>query len=367
MNEPKLVSVFVPSLRGGGAERAMLIFAGELSRRGYRVDFVATKAAGPLVSLVPSGVRVVDLAQERTFRALPKLVDYIRRERPAVMFSSVMHVNVISCIATKLAGVETATIVRESNAPVSEPKRTLSRWLTFKLLPWTYPWAKGIIAVSSGVASELVSIRSKLESLVKVCPTPVVSDEMLELGDRPIDHPWFRAGEPPVVLAAARLQPHKGFSTLLRAFADLREERHLRLMILGEGPERARLEEEARNLGVSEDVALPGFVTNPFPFMRRASAFVLCSEYEGLPNVLIQALAFGTPCVATDCPSGPAEILLNGRFGSLVPVGSRAALKEGIADALRSGRRPDAAESMRERFGVEAAASMYLEVAGLPA
>ncbi len=364
-NSKSPIAIFIPSLRGGGAERAMLLFAQELLRRGYSVDLVVTQKSGPLSEMIPVGVTLIDLNQTRTIKALPGLVRYLRSRRPRALYSTIVHANVIAVLAGVLARTKTPVIIRESNAPVSEPKATWSRWVTFKLVPWTYRWATGIIAVSEGVAAELTAIDPRLAKTMQAIATPVISKELFDLAEEPLKHPWFQPSEPPVILGVARLQPHKGFINLVRAFREVRAERQVRLVILGEGKEREAILREVASLGLCDDVELAGFVLNPFPYMKRAAVFVLASEYEGLPNVLIQALALCTPSVATDCPSGPREILQGGALGTLVPMRDVPALADGIRTALSSERRRDAANSVQERFGVESATLRYLGIAGL--
>jgi glycosyltransferase involved in cell wall biosynthesis len=234
------------------------------------------------------------------------------------------------------------------------------------MLPRTYKLARAVIAVSEGVATELRAIDSALSPLVKVIGTPVISDEMIQLGEEEPAHPWFRSGEPPVVLAAARLQAHKGFLTLIRAFAVFRRSHTARLVILGEGPERKTLEAEIARLGLDSEVSLPGFFQNPFAFMKRARVFVLSSEYEGLPNVLIQAMALGTPVVATDCNCGPAEILAGGALGELVPVGNVDAMAEALGRSIGLRGSEEARLSVLKRYSAERVTTEYLRLAGLP-
>jgi len=190
---------------------------------------------------------------------------------------------------------------------------------------------------------------------------PVVSPELYEKADAPLEHPWFRSNQPPVILGVGRHYPQKGFDTLLRAFARVRQETPARLVILGEGPERPNLERLASELGVAADVDMPGFDPNPFRYMKRAGVFVLSSRYEGLPNVLIQAMACGCPVVSTDCPNGPAEILDGGRYGALVPVDDVEAMARAIVRALLGQVAPAPADWL-EQFRVEVVAEQYLRV-----
>jgi glycosyltransferase involved in cell wall biosynthesis len=343
----------------------MLVFASELLRRGYRVDLLTATFEGALKGIIPSGVRVVNFNTRRLSHGLFKLVGYLRADSPLALYSTITNANVIAALANRLAGVDTKVIVRQSNVPISEPKVNLKKRLTFGLLPIAYRWTDGIIAVSEGVAAELAAIDKRLASRIRVINTPVVSEEVLRQGEAPNHHPWFRAGEPPVVLAAGRLVTHKGFITLLEAFKQVRRNRVARLLIIGEGRDRALFEAKVRELQLEDDVSLPGFQTNPFAFMSRAAVFVLSSEYEGLPNVLIQAMAFGTPVVSTDCKSGPRQILEDGRLGKLVPVGDVDGLARGIEQALDLPRQEESKQLIFRRFGAASATDAYLQMAGL--
>jgi glycosyltransferase involved in cell wall biosynthesis len=199
---------------------------------------------------------------------------------------------------------------------------------------WSYPWADGIVAVSQGVADDLAQQIGIPRERIQVILNPIVTPELQRKAKAPLEHPWFSPGQPPVVLAVGRLHPQKDYPTLLEAFAQVRQARPARLLILGEGGERSRLEALIHQLGLEEDVSLPGFVENPFAYMSHASVFVLSSRWEGLPTVLIEALYCGAPLVATDCPSGPREILANGQYGRLVPVSDVRALAKAVEVTL---------------------------------
>ena len=361
------IAVFVPTMHGGGAERAMLMFSRELLSRGFLVDLITTRLEGPLRALIPEGVSVIDLQSKKTSLALRPLVRYLRETRPAALYSTIMNANVVAALAGKIAGGGIKTIVRESNAPLSTPKKSLSQWVTFKAAPYLYRLTDGVIAVSNGVAEELGVMAPKLADRVRVISTPVISGEVIAQGDEPVDHPWFVHRDKPIILSAARLEPHKGFLTLVRAFSKIREKQDARLVLLGEGTLQQRIEAEIQELGLEERVAMLGWVKNPFAYMSKADVFVLASEFEGLPNVLVQAMAFGTPIVATDCRSGPAEILAGGRFGTLVPVKDEEALAHGLLHALTLPRQHEAMAHARATYGAERAVDSYLEMAGIRA
>ena len=361
------VAVFIPSVHGGGAERAMLVFCGELVELGLSVDLLTVRLEGPLRKLIPAGVSVIDLKSRRTTLAIPKLVAYLNRAKPAALYSTIMNANVVAAVARVLSKTQTPTILRESNAPLSSPKNTVSRWVTYKVAPFLYQFTNGIIAVSQGVADELGVMAPRMKERIRVIPTPIVSDELIRQGDAHVEHQWFTNHDKPIILSAARLERHKGFFTLLRAFAELRATHDVRLAILGQGSMREQIQAEIVRLGLEEHVALLGFAHNPFAYMSKADVFVLASEFEGLPNVLVQAMAFGTPIVATDCKSGPAEILCEGRFGTLVPVGDVQALARGLGEALGQPRHLEAMAHARSVYGARNAAHEYLAMAGLVA
>jgi glycosyltransferase involved in cell wall biosynthesis len=223
-----------------------------------------------------------------------------------------------------------------------------------------YPGATGIVATSEEMADDLAEFVRIPRERIQVIYNPVVSPEIYSLAEEPLLHPWFEHGAPPVVLGVGRLTKAKDFPTLIRAFYLLRSRRPARLVILGEGEERAYIESKVRVLGIQGDVDLPGFTPNPFPYMRQAAVFVLSSAWEGLPNALIQALALGTPVISTDCRSGPREILNDGAFGKLVPVGDDAAMSSAIEEALRDGS-CTVPETALDRFRRDTVAKAYLE------
>lgn len=333
-DETRRLALFLPSLRGGGAERVMVHLARGFAERGFQVDLVLAKAEGPYLAEVPPSVRVVDLRASRVLFSLPGLVRYLRKERPYALLSALNHANVIVCLAHRLARVPSRLVISEhTTLSASRPQNARGRLLPW-FMRWTYPWADAVIAVSQGVAEDLVRTLGISAERVKVIYNPVVDDDLLTKSKEPLDHPWFTEGAPPVILGVGRLTEAKDFPNLIRAFALVRAQRPARLMILGEGELRPQLEALVHELGLQDDVALPGFVENPYAYMARAAVFVLSSRWEGFGNVLVEAMACGTPVVSTDCPSGPREILDHGKYGRLVPVGDVKSLAESILKAM---------------------------------
>lgn len=333
---PGPVAFFLPSLCYGGAERVAINLARGFADRGMATDLVVVNGRGEFAAEIPLGVRLVDLGASRVIFGLPALAAYIRRERPAAVISFMDHAGIVALWARRLSGTSTPVIctAHTTLAQATRNSSTLRNRLLPALVRASYPSADEVVAVSHGVARGISQASGLPLSRIRVIYNPVISKELLSHVQQTPDHPWFGPGEPQVILAVGRLAPAKDFGTLLKAFAEVRRQRPVRLMILGEGDERAALTALAANLGVAEDVALPGFRENATAYMAAAAVFVLSSAWEGLPTVLIEALAAGTRVVSTDCPSGPREILQDGRLGALVPVGDAAALAKAIVDTL---------------------------------
>ena len=234
--------------------------------------------------------------------------------------------------------------------------------VALRLLKFLFPVADRIVAVSQGVADDLSEMHPAISARVATIYNPVVRAEMVEQAAAPVNHSWFETETAPVVVSVGRLATVKDHATLLRAFAEVLRSRQARLVILGEGPERGNLLELAACLGVSQNVDLPGFKVNPFAYMSWAKVFALSSRYEGFPNVLVQAMACGTPVVSTDCRSGPTEILEDGRWGQLVPVGDWQSMAEAIMKTLDNPVPSDLLVARASAFSADASIDRYLEV-----
>lgn len=362
---PVDLAIYLPSLTGGGAERIMVTLANEVAQKGYAVDLVVALAEGPFLEDVSPKVRVVDLKSKRVLTSLPGLVRYLRRERPKSMLSAMNHANVIAILATRLSGCGTRLLVSEHENLSLALSRKIS-WRTrivLSLMRRIYPWADGVIAVSFGLRDDLVQLFGLSPEKVSVIYNPIVTPSLLEQAREPVDHPWFNADATPVILGAGRLTVQKDFATLVRTLAKVREKQDCRLVILGEGELRNELQVLVDSLGLQAHVLLPGFAKNPFAWMAHADVFVLSSVWEGFGNVLAEAMACGTPVVSTDCPSGPAEILENGKWGRLVPVGDASAMAEAILETL-SAFSPTSEElaTRAMAFGSSVIADQYIEL-----
>lgn len=359
------VTFFMPSLRGGGAERVMFDLAKGMAARGYTVDMVVLNRSGAVIDVSGSGVNVIDLERARAATALPALISYLRKRRPPVMLSTLEHTNVLAVVATKLVG-GTRLVIREANTPSEDGARDGVKGLMVRLaMRVTYHGAATVVAVSQGVADSLSSVFGITPSRMQVIASPVITDRLRQGAGEAPTHSWFNDGGEPVVLAVGRLVEQKGFDTLIRAFAKARERVPSRLVIFGEGPLREELSALATSLGVADSVQLPGFERNPFAHMANCRLFVLSSRWEGLPNALIQALASGASVVSTDCPSGPREILDGGVHGALVPVDDTDRMAEALVAGLVSERAP-LPEEWFSRYDAGLVISRYLAALGLP-
>jgi glycosyltransferase involved in cell wall biosynthesis len=335
------ITLFLPSLDGGGAERVFVQLANEFAALGLRADLVLAAARGPYLSEVAAGVRIIDLGAQGVMRALPKLVRYLRAERPDVVLSALDHSNVIAILACRIARTGTRCVISMRSVPsaVYREEKLARKWVLPALMRRSYGRADRIIANSQGVASDLISNFQVPAEKVSIIYNPLDLELIRRLSRERVENPWLSSGSTPMILGVGRLDVLKDFPTLIRAFSIVRSQRDCRLVILGEGPDRRALESLVVELGLQKDVCLPGFVNNPFAWMRVATVMVCSSLTEGCPNALMQALACGTPVVSTDCAGGCSEILEGGRWGRLMPVRDPRAMAAAILATMEGAER----------------------------
>ena len=363
-----VIAVFISFSGQGGVERMVTSLTRGFVELGQTVDLVLVRAEGPHLERVPPQVNQVPLGARHGLLALPALAGYLRRHRPAALLAAKDRAGRIAVLARALAGTDTRIVLRlGTNLSTAMAGRSaLERGLRYWPIRALYPRVDQIVAVSAGVADDTARIARIPRDGIRVIRNPVVTPELLAEAALPCPHPWFSPALPPVILGVGRLQRQKDFPTLIRAFNLVRQGRPCRLVILGEGTARAELTALIRQLGLTAEVDLVGFQSNPYPFIARASLFALSSAWEGSPNALTEAMALGTPVVSTDCPSGPRELLDGGRFGPLVPVGDHQALAAAMSTTLD---RPQAAETLRSsvaEYRQETSARAYLEALGVP-
>lgn len=370
LKQPPLhIAILLTGLTGGGSQRRMLTLARAFVERGQSVDIVVPDASGSFRERVPSGARVVSLdatlgripqlAARKSLRmlaALPALARYVRARTPDVLLSSATPANLAA-----LAAGDGVPVVACVNVPISQSTAPRTRPLLGRLVRRFYPRAAAIIAVADALAADTAASTGVARDKIVSIASPIAVDEIQALAAQAPDHPWFAPGEPPVILGVGKLKPQKDFATLLRAFAEIRRHRSARLLILGEGEQREALARLAAELALGCDVALPGFVANPFAYMARAALLVSSSRWEGFSNVIAEAMACGCPVVATNAAGGGGSDFLRD-CGEVVPVGDHAAL---AAASLRLMERPPPKQRLVERareHPVDRAASLYLNV-----
>ena len=357
------IAMVLPDLRGGGAERVAVNLANSFIQRGYVVDMVLLSATGEFLADLLPGIRVVDMKVSRLRNALFPLMRYLHQTRPAALLACMWPLTVIALLARTLALVPTRVLVAEhttwSRGEIASS--SWGRWKVGNTMHYAFPGADGIVTVSNGAADDLARFANIDRNGITVIYNPVVGDAKPP-ASAPLAPAGWWTGPHRKVLAVGTLKTIKDYATLLQAFARLRQQVDARLLILGEGECRPALEVQARQLGIEASVFMPGFVKDISSYYQQADLHVLSSTGEGLPTVIIEALAVGTPVVSTDCPSGPREILCHGQFGRLVPVGDAAALALAMSDSLAATHDTAALKARAQDFSIDKAVDQYLDL-----
>ena len=356
------IAFYIPSFDGGGAERVMVNLANGMAERpDIDVDFIVTQKIGPLEGDVSEKVNLVNLNSKRIITSLVPLTTYIRKKQPDFLVSALNTANIVSILAKLLSLRKTILLVTVHNTlsmAASNPKFRRTRLIP-KLMSSLFPIANGIVTVSKGVAEDLASVTGLNRDSIEVIYNPVITPEVRTLSQQPCTDAWVNDPTTPTLLGIGRLSPQKDFANLLEAVAIVVKQRPVKLIILGEGDLREDLEAQIADLKLTQYVKMPGFVKNPYSYMKNADLFVLSSQWEGLPTVLIESLFCNTKLVSTDCPSGPKEILAAGRYGLLVKPKDPTDLARGILETLDNNNVLIPDESW-ERYTLEYSISHYL-------
>lgn len=366
---PPDIALFLPTLYSGGAERVQLNLADYFVGRGLRVDLVVCKHFGSLKDQVPRGVRLISLESRRVVFSVPAYLRYLQIARPPAVLSSVENANIVSCVGKLLSSSRHQLVVRLDNSLLEQGSlpNQLHRWFMLAAVASTFHAADAFVAVSSGLKRQLSRLPGLRQKPIHLIYNPIIHKGFdAQLASKPALPSTIGPGEP-LVLAVGRLHRQKGYASLLRAFALVVRRKPAHLVILGEGGDRDKLQDLANSLGISDRVHFLGYAPNPLAYMRRADVFVLSSIAEGFGNVIVEALASGTPVISTDCPHGPNEILAGGRYGTLVRVGDDAQMGQAIIEKISSPKQPmpeDLDEHLK-RFTIETIGERYLECLGL--
>lgn len=340
--EKQKIAIFLPTLAGGGAERAMITISNGLGKK-YAVDLVVSNASGSYRDEIDNSVKVVDLKSKSLRWSFFKLISYINSEKPDTVISALASANIVCSVARIFTKKKFKLILSERAAVIAALKdnpRWQARIMPF-LIKMTYPYADFIVCVAKDIANELIEVFGLKNDKVKVIYNAVITEKLIEDSLKEFHNPYFDHSEIPMILGVGRLTSQKNFASLIHAFSSIRKKHKSKLVILGEGPLLDDLINLSKELNVYDDVYFPGFVQNPFVWMKHAKVFVLSSNYEGLPNALIQAMACGTQVVSTDCPTGPSEILEDGKWGFLCPVNDNQSLAQGITNILENDTQVD--------------------------
>lgn len=365
----KRLAFFVGTMEGGGAERVMLNLANHFADDGYQVDLVLAQRIGPLLQDVSEKVTIIDLKVNRAWNYIGPLVRYFYQARPDAMLVATTILNILAITSKALAFSRTRLVVSEHIDIISYAASgglQRAKWVKMAIRLF-YPWANSIVAVSNGAADGLAKFSGIKRQRISTIYNGVVDKQKLEMAKEYPQHAWFKNKKLPVLVAVGRLEAQKDYPNLLKAFSLVLKEVDARLLVLGEGVLRKSLEQLVDELNIGEQVSLPGFVDNPFSYLAHADIFVLSSKFEGLPTVLIEALACGSAIVSTDCPSGPDEILEHGKYGFLVPTSDHEQLAQAIIKTLKG----EAKISREDRqtkglsFSVKVAVENYSQVLGL--
>ena len=367
MSDHMHIAFFLPALNSGGAEKNTVLLAEEMARLGHRVDILLVKRGGAFLKHVPANVRLIELNGKGMLRSLLPLKHYLAIDTPDALIAGLPGPNSVAVMAKLLLGktlrtkiIITQHIMFSCNVAAFRGVRSRVRhWVARRL----FPHADAVIAVSQGVAADLLLEIPPLEPRkIKVIYNPVNIARAHTLAQEDISHPWLEDKITPVLIAVGRLMPQKDYPNLIAALTHVRD---VRILICGEGTEQAKnaLIKDIEDKGLKDRVDLLGFVDNPFALLARADMLVLPSRFEGFGNVLIEAMAVGTPVVSTDCPSGPAEVLNNGAFGALVPVGEPEALAAAIKKSLDTPiASPEQLKSRAKDFDIKTVAQNYLNL-----
>lgn len=369
LTNKKKVSFFIPTLNAGGIEANTIRLAKGFIKDGFQVDLLVANSNGEYKERVSNEVNIIDFKCNKIIKTLPKLIRYIKTEKPSVLISASEGANIVTSISRFfLRRYSTKIIISIRTHLSTEYSETNSKMKRFfpMISKVFYPKVDGIVTVSRGVAEDVSELLQIPLKKISVIYNPIVDDTIEALSSEKIEHPFFKdSRDYPIILGAGRLTKQKDFETLLYAFKEVRKKMMCKLVIIGEGEERKRLEALIQELNISDDTDLIGFVQNPYSYMKNADLFVLSSAWEGFGNVIVEAMATGTNIVSTNCPSGPSEILEGGVYGELVDVGDYKNLSEGIIKVLKNPLPHNVLKKRANYFSVATALNKYKELAGL--
>jgi glycosyltransferase involved in cell wall biosynthesis len=365
------VAFYLPNLNSGGAERVAVRLMNGMAEKNIKIDLLLNVCQGKFLKDINPQIKITSLGAGRTLKSIIPLISYLKENKPKMIISHLSHINVIMIIAKIFANIDTKSIVVEHNTFTEFQFARMGIRIKHQVLKLCmkifYNFADKVVGVSLGVSKDITKLLNLKQEKITTIYNPVVNQSLIDDAQKEVKHEWIVNKECPVLLAVGRLTIQKDYYTLLSAVAHLNKKRPLRLIILGTGELLEELRDFAKNLNISEMIDLYGFCDNPYAFMSKVDLFVLSSKWEGLPTVLIEAMACGCPVVSTDCPSGPSEILCDGKYGYLVPVEQPILLANAIERTL-DGNNKDDRTLIRDRaleFSVDNSLQSYLTLINL--
>lgn len=367
MNNKK-ISFFLATSGHSGVDRAMRNLLPALVERGYNVDLIRVQGHGPQLAGPLKGITIFETSSSHVYGSFYFLLKYLKRNKPKALFADKDRLNRTALLAALCARSSTRVVVSlGTTVSMNLAERSFLERLIQKFsIAYLYPFAYKFIVNSHGVAQDIQNYLRKNIGNLEVVPRPLVSKEMIERKEPLPNHQWFLSKHAPIILGVGELSYRKDFATLIRAFAQVRKHKDCRLVILGEGKRRAALEQLSYQLGIRTHIDFLGYISDPYPYIFHADLLALSSLWEGLPVVLVEALALGTPVVSTACPSGPQEVLQNGKYGKLVPVGNHEKLAQAIVDTLKNPFPSSFLQQAIIPYTVENSTAAYLKAMGVP-
>lgn len=363
MSDLRKITLLVSYSGQGGVEVVTNKLCQGFLNQGYAVDLLMVKAKGPHVKNIPEGVNQIKFKQSSTWLCLPELIWHLWKHKPRFILAAKHRGVALAVTAKALANSDTKIIgqIHTNTSATFANKSNSKRNTRFREMRKYYPRLDALVGVSQGVLDDIESIIGKLP-FNKALPNALFDDTIYTVAEQPIDHPWLIESEIPVVMSAGRMTEQKDFATLVKAFAIATQSQPLRLMIIGEGEQKQSLEALSEQLNISDVITFIPFQTNLPAWLDKADIFACSSAWEGLGNVVAEALAVGKPIASTDCKSGPREILEDGKFGELTPVADAEALAQAIlkVTANRAEFPTQAAKDSARRFHLDVSAKQYL-------
>ena len=357
------ITFFTTSLSGGGAQKVFSILARELSARDYDIDFIVIDRGPGKEDL--NGVNIVELQADHIRYAVPELVEYLNRESPVTIYSTLAGPNITIMIAGKLFSGDIQIINREATIRSISAERStgFKKMLENTALKFLYPTADTVVTLSDDAERDLIEFVADDGFNITKIPNPVDIRRIKTQAAEPVAHEWFTERNK-VVVGVGRLVPKNDFKTLITAFDEFKSTSRDKLVILGKGREEDRLKSFVRENSIS-NVEFLGYVENPYKYMARSDVFALTSRYEGMPNTVLEALACGTPVVATDSPGGTSEVLANGQYGKLAEIGEASQISQLLSETLNSEIDQGELKRHAENYSVEKIADAYLDLVSI--